>query len=462
MSARNAVLHRRILEMSGHHVARDVCARLNSQVVRFQFRTVLAPGRAQKSLAEHRRSSRRSPPATAKPPSTPCATTSPTWRRRSSTSPRPSAPRLLVSAMSDPTLPAELAELRDRVSAFVRDVVIPAEARRSGLGSPSAELRAPAPAAGAPRRACSPRSREEHGGLGLDLRGQSVVFEEAGYSLLGPLALNCAAPDEGNMHLLERDRAPTSRRSATCAAGRRRGALLLRDDRAGARRRLGPADAADDRGAGRRRLADRRPQVVHHRRRRAPPSRSAWRAPASVSRGQGATMFLVDAGNPGLRGRARDRDARPRVRSAATARSSSRTAASSDDGVLGEVDLGFRYAQVRLAPARLTHCMRWLGVARRALDIALEHTRDRELFGQRLHDLGMAQQLIADSAIDIEASRALIRHAVLGARRRRPRRPRVVDRQGLRLRGGRPRRRPRDPDLRRARRLRRDAARRAS
>jgi DNA-binding GntR family transcriptional regulator len=55
MSGRNAVLHRRILEISRHQVAHDICARLHSQVVRFQFRTVLAPGRAGQSLAEHRR-----------------------------------------------------------------------------------------------------------------------------------------------------------------------------------------------------------------------------------------------------------------------------------------------------------------------------------------------------------------------------------------------------------------------
>jgi DNA-binding GntR family transcriptional regulator len=55
MSERNASLHRRILEISGHDVARDVCGRLHSQVVRFQFRTVLAPGRPQRSLAEHGR-----------------------------------------------------------------------------------------------------------------------------------------------------------------------------------------------------------------------------------------------------------------------------------------------------------------------------------------------------------------------------------------------------------------------
>jgi DNA-binding GntR family transcriptional regulator len=55
MSERNAVLHRRILEISGHAVARDICARLHSQMVRFQFRTVLAPGRSEKSLTEHQR-----------------------------------------------------------------------------------------------------------------------------------------------------------------------------------------------------------------------------------------------------------------------------------------------------------------------------------------------------------------------------------------------------------------------
>ena len=55
MSERNAVLHRRILEISRHRVALEVAARLHSQVVRYQFRTVLASGRPQKSLAEHQR-----------------------------------------------------------------------------------------------------------------------------------------------------------------------------------------------------------------------------------------------------------------------------------------------------------------------------------------------------------------------------------------------------------------------
>jgi DNA-binding GntR family transcriptional regulator len=53
MSERNAAMHRRILEISGHEVARDICSRLHSQLVRFQFRTILAPGRSPRSLAEH-------------------------------------------------------------------------------------------------------------------------------------------------------------------------------------------------------------------------------------------------------------------------------------------------------------------------------------------------------------------------------------------------------------------------
>ena len=79
-----------------------------------------------------------------------------------------------------------------------------------------------------------------------------------------------------------------------------------------------------------------------------------------------------------------------------------------EEAVLGAVDQGFDYAQVRLAPARLTHCMRWLGIARHAQEIAVARAAERELFGSRLGDLGMVQAMIADSEIDLAASRLLI------------------------------------------------------
>jgi acyl-CoA dehydrogenase len=79
-----------------------------------------------------------------------------------------------------------------------------------------------------------------------------------------------------------------------------------------------------------------------------------------------------------------------------------------DEAVLGMPHQGFQYSQVRLGPARLTHCMRWLGLARRALDIALDRAETREMFGSPLKSLGLAQHLIAESVIDIETTDAII------------------------------------------------------
>ena len=86
-------------------------------------------------------------------------------------------------------------EIAGRVRAFVRDVVIPAEARdAAGEHGPAPELRAELQAAARAAGLLAPHVGTAFGGLGLDVRGQAAVFEEAGYSLLGPLALNCSAP----------------------------------------------------------------------------------------------------------------------------------------------------------------------------------------------------------------------------------------------------------------------------
>jgi alkylation response protein AidB-like acyl-CoA dehydrogenase len=125
---------------------------------------------------------------------------------------------------------------------------------------------------------------------------------------------------------------------------------------------------------------------------------------------RGATMFLVDADNPGFVV-GRRMETTDTVFAGGHSEVRLHECFVADAAVLGEVGEGFRYAQVRLAPARLTHCMRWLGLAHRALDVALDRAAEREIFGSRLEELGQAQGLIADSVIDIEASRALIRSA---------------------------------------------------
>ena len=105
-----------------------------------------------------------------------------------------------MAFVSDTTL--DIAEIVERTRVFVREVCIPAEERFTG-GGLDPGLRAEIQAAARDAGLFAPHVATAFGGLGLDMRGWSVVFEEAGYSLLGPQALNCAAPDEGNMHLLE-------------------------------------------------------------------------------------------------------------------------------------------------------------------------------------------------------------------------------------------------------------------
>jgi acyl-CoA dehydrogenase len=301
----------------------------------------------------------------------------------------------------------ELSALRDRTASFVRDLVIPAEPRdRSEHGldrALRAELQQSAKAAGL----FAPHVSTELGGLGLDVRGQAVVFEQAGYSILGPQALNCAAPDEGNMHMLSVIATPEQRERylAPLAAGDIRSCFAMTEPAPGAGSDPSmlqtTATRVDDGWSIRGRKwfitgADGAEFAI-----------CMARTDQQITGGRGATMFLVDADNPGWR---IDRvvDAIDRSFPGGHAEVVFEDCVVSDDAVLGAVGEGYRYAQVRLAPARLTHCMRWLGMACRAHDIALDRANEREAFGAKLGELGMVQAMIADSVIDIETSRALI------------------------------------------------------
>jgi acyl-CoA dehydrogenase len=82
-----------------------------------------------------------------------------------------------------------------------------------------------------------------------------------------------------------------------------------------------------------------------------------------------------------------------------------------DRAVLGEVNKGFGYAQVRLGPARLTHCMRWSGAARRAIEYATHYALQRDSFGDKLANHQAVQWMMADSEIELHAARLMIQHA---------------------------------------------------
>jgi acyl-CoA dehydrogenase len=306
--------------------------------------------------------------------------------------------------MIDFTLDPEVEEIRDRVRAFVRDVVIPAEPRDvSGHGLDAAlraELQDKARAAGV----FAPQVSKELGGLGLDMRGIAVVFEEAGYSILGPQALNCAAPDEGNMHLLEVVGTPEQheRYLRPLAAGDVRSFFAMTEPAPGA--------GADPSMLTTSAVRDGDDYVLNG---------DKWFITGAVGAGYAivmarmedgsATMFLTDMDRPGIRV-VRQMDAMDTCFTGGHAVVELRDLRIPATDVLGEIGKGFRYAQVRLAPARLTHCMRWLGQARRAHDIALEHARRRQAFGKPLAEHEGVGFMLADNDIDLQTARLHIWH----------------------------------------------------
>jgi acyl-CoA dehydrogenase len=306
---------------------------------------------------------------------------------------------------------ARVTEVVRRTEQLVREVALPEEAacRGSGHDAPD-ELRRKLQQAAKDVGVFAPHVSGEFGGLGMDMRDCAPVFEAAGYSLFGPLALNCAAPDEGNMHLLERVATPAQQERflRPLATGAVRSCFAMTEPAPGAgsdptalRTRATKTSAGwlinghkwFITGAGGAAFA-----IIMARTSGEPGDRS------------GATMFLVDTDIPGFTHK-RDIDTLDVSMFAGRSELVFDDLEVGDDAVLGEVDKGFEYVQVRLGPARMTHCMRWLGTARRAADIAIERAATRQAFGTNLGDLGMIQQLIADSEIDIEASRALILRA---------------------------------------------------
>lgn len=304
--------------------------------------------------------------------------------------------------------PPELDDLQERTAAFIATVAIPAEGEL-GLGPPSAALRTALQQEARTAGLLAPHAPLASGGLGLNLTQQAVIFEEAGYSLLGPVALNCAAPDEGNMHLLAvvATDEQKERYLLPLVAGEIRSCFAMTEPWPGAG--SDPSQLATEA------RRDTKGWRINGRKRLITGAEGAAFAicMARTATADGvvkATMFLVDAHNPGF-SVTRAVETLDHAMIGGHCDVTFDDCFVPDDAVLGAPHEGFTYAQVRLAPARLTHCMRWLGIARRSLDVALDLTADRKLFGSRLHDLGLAQGLIADSVIDIESSRALIRSA---------------------------------------------------
>jgi acyl-CoA dehydrogenase len=298
------------------------------------------------------------------------------------------------------------AEITARVEAFVRNVVIPYEKdpRRDSHGPTDAlvdELKEKARAVGV----LTPHILPD--GSHLNQRETAAVLKKTGLSLLGPLACNTAAPDEGNMYLIGKvgTDGQKARFLKPLVEGRARSAFFM-------------TEPASDGGAGSdpsmmqtTATLDGNHWVINGRKAFITGYEGAKvgivMARTGTAEKMAATMFLVDLPDPAIKlERVLDTidSSMPGGHSVLTL-DNLRVPA---DQILGELDEGFKYAQVRLSPARLSHCMRWHGAATRAHEIATEYVCKRQAFGKLLIDHEGVGFQLADNLIDLKQAELMI------------------------------------------------------
>jgi acyl-CoA dehydrogenase len=311
----------------------------------------------------------------------------------------------------DFTLVPEIEDLRQRYRSFVAEHILPVERDRENYDEHEnialpvlEELRGKAKAAGL----WAPQMPKARGGQGLSIIGMAACYEEMGRSLFGPVAFNCAAPDDGNMLLLEKvaSDAQKTRWLQPIVDGKVRSAFAMTEPMPGAgsdpaamRTR---AEKKGDRwaihghkwfitGAG---LADHFILIAR----------------TSDDARKGLTAFLFDGDQPGWEIVRRIPIMGPEEHGGHCELTFDGLEIP-DENRLMEVGDGLKVTQIRLGTARLTHCMRWLGMSKRALEIARDYVGRRESFGAKLADHEGVQWLLGEAAMAIETGRLLVMKA---------------------------------------------------
>ncbi len=299
--------------------------------------------------------------------------------------------------------PERTAEIAARVEAFVRDVVAPYEAdpRRDHHGAPTdalvEELKQLAREAGV----LTPHILPD--GSHLSQRETAIVLQRTGLSPLGPLACNTSAPDEGNMFLLGKVGSPEIRERflKPLVEGRARSAFFM-------------TEPSDEGGAGSDPSMmkttcrqDGNHWVVNGRKAFITGAEGAKVGIVMAKSEEGACMFLVDLPDPAIR-----IDHVPNTIDSSMPGGHATVTIDNlripADQMLGDAGEGFRYAQIRLAPARLSHCMRWLGACRRSHEIAVDYANRRHAFGKQLIDHEGVGFMLAENLIDLQQAELMI------------------------------------------------------
>ena len=299
--------------------------------------------------------------------------------------------------------PELTAEIAGRVEAFVRGVVASYEKdpRRDHHNAPTeelvAELKEKARSAGVLTPHILPDGRH------LSQRETAIVLQKSGLSPLGPLACNTAAPDEGNMYLLGKVGSPEikARFLEPLIEGRARSAFFMTEPA------LEGGAGSDPSMMQTTAVADGSHWVINGRKAFITGALGAKIGIVMAKSEKGACMFLVDLPDPAIR---IDRvpntidNSMPGGHAVITIENLRVPA----NQMLGQSGEGFTYAQVRLSPARLSHCMRWLGACIRANEIATDYANRRHAFGKALIDHEGVGFMLADNLIDLKQSELMI------------------------------------------------------
>lgn len=298
---------------------------------------------------------------------------------------------------------AKAAEIAERVERFVRDVIVPYERdpRRDHHGCPTDELTMEMRQKAREAGVLTPHIFPDGGHLSQ--RGTAMVLIKSGLSPLGPLACNTAAPDEGNMFLLGKMGSPLikERFLKPLVEGRTRSAFFM-------------TEPAEEGGAGSDPSMmktechkDGDHWVINGRKAFITGAQGAGVGIIMAKAPEGASMFLVDLPDPAI-----TIDRVPNTIDSSMpgghATLTIRNLRVPEAQMLGAAGDGFRYAQVRLAPARLSHCMRWLGGCIRSNEIATNYANRRQAFGKPLVDHEGVGFMLAENLIDIRQAQLMI------------------------------------------------------
>ena len=311
----------------------------------------------------------------------------------------------------DFTLPPEVERTRRKLREFVAAEVIPVERDKRAWGEGEHirldrldRLRAKAKAAGL----WAPQMPKSLGGMGLPVIGMAACYEEAGRALFGPAAINCAAPDDGNMILLER--------AATAAQKQRWLKPIVDGDVRSAFAMTEPMPGAGSDPAAMQTRAERRGKTWRITGRKSfitgagEAKHFILVARTSGDARRGLSAFLFHADQPGWRLVRRIPIMGPEEHGGHCELEFDGLEIADAD-VLMKIGDGLKATQIRLGTARLTHCMRWLGMAKRALEECFGYVRERESFGAKLAEHEGVQWLLGEAAMQIEIGRLLTMRA---------------------------------------------------